>query len=237
MQPAGFQQKGRLSPLGYTQGWGAKLSEVKLDQTQGTLVSTGLQTDMALQGNGMFEIDVDGKKAYTRDGAFQWSVNPNDLDNVYLTTKEGYYVQGTQGPLKVPENREIAIDDQGRVFSYLASDPSSTVPAGQLSVVRVIRPQYLEALGDNLFRVPDSVTNTQGQILQGLATTDDFEGISGGRELAGKISVRQGSLEQSNVNLSDEMTELLMVQRAYQLSSRAVTSSDTMMGLANNLRG
>jgi flagellar basal-body rod protein FlgG len=86
----------------------------------------------------------------------------------------------------------------------------------------------LQQIGESLYSLPEGLNNANGQILQNVNT---------GSILESPVAIRQGFLEQSNVNLADEMTELIMVQREYQLSARAVTSSDTMMNLANNIRG
>ncbi|MNT74198.1 Flagellar basal-body rod protein FlgG [compost metagenome] len=97
-------------------------------------------------------------------------------------------------------------------------------------MVRALRPQFLQQVGDNLFTLPASVAATQQEV------DSIVQPLAAGSDLEKPIAIRQGFVEQSNVNLADEMTELMMVQRAFQLSSRALTSSDTMMGLANNLR-
>jgi flagellar basal-body rod protein FlgG len=238
-QPKGFQKEGRLSPLGFNQGWGAKLSQVQLTLDQGTLANSGVSTDLAIEGNALYEVSLNtvdaagnpvNKTLYTRDGNFSLSVNPADADNLYLQTKEGHFVNDVNGhPIKIPKDLQMVVDDKGNVTASNPKD-SGAVPIaiGQLKLVRIVRPQYLEQVGDNLYSLPNGTNNANGQILQD---------VNNGSNLENPVAVRQGYLEQSNVNLSDEMTELLMVQRAFQLSSRAVTSSDSMMNLANNLRG
>ncbi|WNQ11576.1 flagellar hook-basal body protein [Paenibacillus aurantius] len=230
-QPQSFQKEGRLSPLGYTQGWGAKLSQVQTDLSQGTLNPTGLDTDLALEGGALFELQTpDGETAYTRNGAFELTVNPNDPTNVYLATKDGNYIKGVDNlPIKVPAGMKMVVDEGGVVTAFRESDPASgSVPVGQLKLVRVIRPAYLQEVGDNLYTVPAGLNNPPGSIVRDVNPASPLEE---------KVAVRQGYLEQSNVSLSDEMTELLTVQRAFQLTSRAVSSSDMMMNMANNLRG
>ena len=239
-QPKGFQKDGRLSPLGLNQGWGAKLSQTQLDLSQGTLTSTGVPTDLAIEGNALYEVTMNTvdettgkpvpKTVYTRDGTFELAVNPADPDNVYLETKEGNFVNGTNGqPIRIPKNLKMFVDDKGNITAVNQADSGvAPLQVGQLKLVRIVRPQFMQQIGDNLYSLPDGVDNTKGQILQNVNT---------GSTLESPVAVRQGFLEQSNVNLADEMTELIMVQREYQLSARAVTSSDTMMNLANNLRG
>jgi flagellar basal-body rod protein FlgG len=238
-QPKGFQKDGRLSPLGFNQGWGAKLSQAQLNFSQGTLMATGISSDLAIEGNALYEVtmntvdEITGnpvvKTVYTRDGSFELAVNPADPDNLYLQTKEGHFVNGTNGRIRIPKDLKMSVDEKGNITAINPKDSGmAPVQVGQLKLVRVVRPQYLQQIGESLYSLPEGLNNANGQILQNVNT---------GSILESPVAIRQGSLEQSNVNLADEMTELIMVQREYQLSARAVTSSDTMMNLANNLRG
>lgn len=238
-QPQSFEKEGRLSPMGFNQGWGAKLSQVTTVFTQGTLSNTGVSTDIAIEGDGLFKVRVsDGdpdqpaSNLYTRDGSFSLAVMENDPDNVYLVAKGGQLVLDTEdNPIAIPNGDKLAVDEEGGIWSYNGSQPEEgSVYHGQLGLVRILRPQFLQQVGDNLFAIPATYAANQQDmeaIVQPLA--DDSE-------LEKPVAVRQGFLEQSNVNLTDEMTELLNVQRAFQLSSRALSSADTMMGLINNLR-
>jgi flagellar basal-body rod protein FlgG len=239
-QPPGFQKEGRLSPLGINQGWGAKLSQAQLNLAQGTLAATDVSSDLALEGNALYEVTMNtvdevtgnpvAKTVYTRNGSFQIAVNLNDPDNLYLETKEGNFVNDTKGqPIRFPKNLKMAVDDKGNVTAYNGNDRGiPPIQVGQLKLVRIVRPQYLQQIGENLFSLPGNLDNTNGQILQT---------VNPGSTVESPVAVRQGFLEQSNVNLADEMTELIMVQREYQLNARAVTSADSMMNMANNLRG
>jgi flagellar basal-body rod protein FlgG len=239
LQPKGFQKDGRLSPLGFNQGWGAKLSQVQINLAQGTLSASGITSDLAIEGNALYEatmktVDEAGnpinKTVYTRDGSFELAVNPVDAANLYLETKEGHFINGADGqPIRIPKDLKMVVDDKGNITAINPKNPDSGItPIGQLKLVRIVRPQYLQQIGENLFSLPNGLNNANGQILQDVNT---------GSILDSPVAVRQGYLEQSNVNLADEMTELIQVQREFQLSSRAITSSDTMMNLANNLRG
>jgi flagellar basal-body rod protein FlgG len=237
-QPRGFQQQGRLSPLGFNQGWGAKLTMAQLNLSQGALMSTGTETDVALEGGALFEISVrhldeNGQPVletgYTRDGSFQLAVQPQDPDFRYLTTKDGHMVMGTDDqPIRIPKEMKMVIDELGNVRAYPAGQSAGTsVPIGTLKLNRVIRPQYLEQIGENVYRLLPGVNNANGEVLQLL---------NQGSALEEKVAVRQGFLEKSNVNMGDEMTDLMTTQRAFQLSSRALQSAEQMMGMANNLR-
>lgn len=242
-QPAGFQKEGRLSPLGYNQGWGTKLVQAHLDLAQGTLKPSDNPLDVAIEGNGLFEVNSvtkDGNNAptthveYTRNGSFQLSPSADPANpDLFLTTKDGRYVMGTDNqPIRVPVNHHVKIEANGTVWASDDGDKGAAPSqVAQIKVVRVLRPQLLQQLGDNMYALPAGVNNPQ-DILQDITAPEALT-----NNQTDPISVRQGFLEQSNVSLSDEMTELLQIQKAFQLNSRAVSSSDTMMGLANNLRG
>lgn len=225
-QPEKFQLPGRMTPSGLQLGWGARLSQISSDFTQGPVENTQNSLDLMVQGDGMFEILVDGKPYWTKSGSFQLSVMPGN-QGLALTTKDGHYVSGLNGePIILPPNTQPKIDEQGNVVAY-SETGARPVQVGRIRVVQIERPQLLEAVGENLYTLKAGIE--KGQALR------DAAGLTVQEQ--GKLKVMQGYLEQSNVNLPDEMTELINVQRAFQLSSRAVTSSDSMMGLANNLRG
>ncbi|ALS24505.1 flagellar hook-basal body protein [Paenibacillus naphthalenovorans] len=241
-QPQGFQREGRLTPLGYNQGWGAKLFAAQLNLAQGSLQATDSPLDMAIEGSGLFEIstvvlDADNNPVqatrWTRNGSFQLSpsADPLDPDNMLLTTKDGHYVMGTDdNPIRIPINHRIQISPDGVIMAYNETEPGAApIEVGQIKLVRAVRPQLLQQLGDNLYSLPGNITPAQQEEILQTVTAANNE--------VDPITVRQGFLEQSNVNLSDEMTELISIQRAFQLNSRAISSSDQMMNLANSLRG
>ncbi|GAB7055731.1 MULTISPECIES: flagellar hook-basal body protein [Paenibacillus] len=241
-QPQGFQREGRLTPLGYNQGWGAKLVAAQLNLAQGSLQATDSPLDMAIEGSGLFEIstvvlDADNNPVqatrWTRNGSFQLSpsADPLDPDNMLLTTKDGHYVMGTDdNPIRIPINHRIQISPDGVIMAYNETEPGAApIEVGQIKLVRAVRPQLLQQLGDNLYSLPGNITPAQQEEILQTVTAANNE--------VDPITVRQGFLEQSNVNLSDEMTELISIQRAFQLNSRAISSSDQMMNLANSLRG
>ncbi|QHW32569.1 flagellar hook-basal body protein [Paenibacillus rhizovicinus] len=222
-QPEAFNQPGRLTPMGFNQGWGSRLTMVQPDLSQGPLQQTDQPFDVAIEGNALFQVQVDdaGHLGYTRGGSFQTSFTNNGIN--ILTTKEGYPVSSTSGqPIEIPpEMKAVSIDASGNVIG--TSPAGQIVQLGQLQLVQVDKPALLNQVSDNLFAIAD-----------GVATASVLHDVTASPE--SKIAVKQGYLEQSNVVLADEMTDLISVQRAYQLSARALTSSDTMMGLANNLR-
>ncbi|BBH23879.1 flagellar basal-body rod protein FlgG [Paenibacillus baekrokdamisoli] len=223
-QPSSFSQPGRLTPLGFNQGWGSRLTNIQPDLSQGPLQQTDQPYDIAIEGNALFEVitDAAGNRAYTRGGTFQTSFDSSG--NNILTTKDGYAVSSVDDQhIEIPpEVHAVRIDTAGHVLGELAS--GETVALGQLKMVQAVKPSLLSQVSDNLFTVADGVN--VAAVIQKVVPGDGTG-----------VTIRQGFLEQSNVNLTDEMTELISVQRAYQLSARALSSSDTMLGLANNLRG
>jgi len=217
-----FELAGRRTPPGFTQGWGAKLSAMMLDMTQGSLQDTGNPNDVAIEGNALFRVTMpDGSEAYTRQGAFQLVPLPSGARQ--LVTNDGNAVLDAQGGgIIVPAGLELTIRPDG---SMVAEGPVGTVPAelGRIGLVQVLKPELLSAIGDNFFGVAEGVNNAV--VVEPLP------------DRQADVAVRQGYTEQSNVNLTNEMAEVIMVQRAYQLNLRALTSSEQMMTMANNLRG
>lgn len=234
---------GRQSPLGFTIGTGARLSQIQINMAQGALKTTENPYDLAIEGNALFEIglrttDADGNQitrpAWTRNGAFHVSLIPGDDQHSMLTMSDGSPLIGTNNqPILIPNGRQISIDQQGNVISTQPNNPQGAAEiVGRIKMVRATRPQLLQSRGDNLYVLPDALSTPGqvGQVMEQLDLTLNKEGNA-------PVHIRQGFLESSNVDLAAEMTELIQVQRAFQLNARAITSSDTMMNLANTLRG
>ncbi|MBB6638119.1 flagellar hook-basal body protein [Cohnella thailandensis] len=226
-----FLLEGRRSPLGFTQGWGARVVAQTLDMTQGPLKATGLETDVAIEGNALFEVrsgmTIDSERAFTRQGAFQ--LMPTENGNRILVTNSGYPVVASNGTtdtfVNVPEGYKLVIADDGTITAT-SPDNLDSQQLGSLKLVEVLKPELLQAVADNMYGVPIDVN--AGDVVQTVtATPNRTDGVA----------IRQGSLEQSNVSLADEMADLVTVQRAYQLNARALTSADQMMQMATDLRG
>ncbi|WP_068777427.1 flagellar hook-basal body protein [Paenibacillus sp. FJAT-26967] len=242
-EPEGFRQNGRMTPLGLPQGWGSRLVGLQSNMKQGSLNQTDNPYDLAIEGDGLFEVTVPGSQepVWTRDGSFKLSVYEKvdpatgaRTKAMGLTTKDGYFVKDAANnePIQIAinpadptlQNTRVRIDELGRVYVRNQSDPSDAGRmAGQIKLVKVVAPQLLTEADGNYFRIPPNIA--QNTVITPVNTTADG------------VAVKQGFIEKSNVSLQDEMTELIMVQRAFQLNSRAISSADTMMGLANNLRG
>lgn len=223
-QEPGMGRSGRATPLGINVGYGSKMTSVSRNYAQGPIKDTGVDTDLAIQGNGLFAVEANGQKAWTREGDFQVHPDPKDPKLAYLVTNQGYYVlDKNDAPITVPAGSKLQIDGNGNIKATVGSTTANLGQAIQL--VSPKRPDALEQRADNLFVLTAGAV--EGDVLANNDTLPPNQ----------KASLRQGALEQSNVDLTTEMTEMLQVQRAYQLAARALTSSDTMTNLANNLRG
>ncbi|HEX7058116.1 MAG TPA: flagellar hook-basal body protein [Bacilli bacterium] len=232
-QPNPYMLAGRKTPLGLPIEWGVKNGEIRLDLTQGALRETGNPLDLALEGNALFEVETNQldenglpRRAWTRNGAFRMTPMEFDPDSMQLTTADGYVVMGIDdAPIIAPRGYSITVSPQGEVIAT-SKDGSDVVDIRAIKIMTIVGPHLLVDVGDNLYGVKG------GDVAAALQPTD-FALLDAQTE---PIAVRQGFLEASNVDIAAEMTDLLQVQRAFQLGSRALSSADTMMNLANNLR-
>lgn len=216
---------GRLTPDGVRVGAGARLGSINNNFAVGTIVETGRALDVALQEkNHLFQIQVNENgvtnRLYTRDGAFY--LQPLEYsNNVMLVTKDGHPVLGDNGSIVLQDGfDEINIQSDG---SILVSRDEQTELAGRLSIVEAVYPELLEAAGENAFRL--SNLDELGYTLDNVMN-----------QVNGDNMVKNGALEHSNVDMSKEMTDLLMTQRSYQFNARTLSMGDQMMGLINQLR-
>lgn len=217
----------RNTPLGIRMSSGAGLAQTKLNLTQGALKNTDRMLDFALAKEDQFftvQVTENGQTntQFTRNGVFYLSpINNNEL---MLVTAEGHPVlDSNEQPIVLPENvKNIKLQPEGVILAELNNDQAI---ARELGMAQVIRPQMLEARPGSLFALPPAnIANQQDVVgfIQGAARQD--------------INLRQGMLEQSNVDLASEMTEMTLMQRSYQFNARSVQFADQMMGLVNGLK-
>ena len=192
-------------------GHGVMVAGITKDFLPGSVQTTDRLLDVTIQGEGFFALEaVNGETVYTRNGSFELSVEDG---GVYLVNGSGLYVLNAGGGrIRVPDNTEtITFSQQGEIV-FTAGDEETAV-----------------MLGVYTFR------NLMG--LQSIGDSNYAETVSSGeRRTAGDATIRQGTLEMSNVRLADEMTRMIRTQRVFQLSSRALTTADEMEGIANNMR-
>jgi len=196
---------GNILPVGIELGSGVKTVGTPRSMTQGTLSQTGNDLDLAITGEGFFKIQMpDGTFQYTRDGTFQ-------MDNQgRIVTAQGNPVQPT---ITIPNNASgITVNAQGQVSVTLPGSTTSQI-LGQLALTRFINKAGLQPVGNNQF----TDTPSSGAPQDGLASAEGYGTIT------------QGSLEQANVDVVSEMSDLIAAQRAYEMNAKVVSAADQMM--------
>lgn len=212
--------------LGIRQGTGAMLNS-SLVFTQGNIKQTSRELDIAFTlPNQFLQIDVNGEINYTRDGALYLSPTNDGTNQLLLTASDGSPVlDENQNPIRFNDDfQKIVISNDGTI-STVQNDQTEAPQEFQLGVVQVDRPQMLIQNGNNRYGLKDLGDIPLNEVLTFL------EG-----ELRGDVAMEQGALEMSNVDLSKEMTDLLISQRSYQMNAKSVTLGDQMLGLINGVR-
>ncbi len=210
-----LENEGRPVPIEI--GHGVMISATLRDFTTGNLQQTENKTDLAINGNHFFKvIDNNGNTRYTKDGSFKLATT---AEGAQLVTSDGYYVQSLDGNVVLGENvSEISVDSKG--FVKVKRDGLQDYEdIGQLSLSKFVNPAGLEALGKNLFKE----TGASGVAIEGLQEGDQTQ-------------VMQGFVENSNVQIVDEMINLITAQRAYEINSKSIQTADSMLEIANNLK-
>lgn len=202
---------GTVVPTGIQIGYGVKTGATSRVMSQGSLANTEKELDLAIRGEGFFEISLpSGQTAYTRDGSFELDADGR------LVTLDGYEVQPG---ITIPENaRSITINRQGSV--QVVTDTNATPQdVGQVQLTRFVNKSGLQAIGDNLFlETPSSGSPTQG--------TPSQDGLG---------DILQKFLESANVNAVSELSDLIAAQRAYEMNARVISASDEMMSSTTNI--
>lgn len=196
--------------VGLNLGTGVQIQGTSRIQTQGNLSPTGNPLDIALDGDGFFQVELPGggQPGYTRAGNFTLS---NDGT---LITAQGYPVQP---PIQVPPGAQaVTIAPDGTV-SALVPGQAEPTQLGQLQVASFVNPAGLRAIGDNF--LVETAASGPAQI--GIAGQD------------GRGQIRQAMLESSNVNVVEELVEMIETQRAYEINSKMVSAVDEMLRNAN----
>lgn len=203
-------------------GIGTKVSGIFRNMAQGAIQPTGRPTDLAIDGDGFFVVSVGpNQSAYTRDGSFTLDANGN------LVTADGYKVLNTDGkPVAIPKEQpnpdgkmqkvlSFNISKEGKV-SYLLADGTKVDDAQTLKVAVFQNPEGLESLSGNLYGETANSGNAMYGVKYGL--------------------INQGAIEMSNVDLSEEFTEMIVTTRAFQASSKVITTSDELLQEIINLK-
>ncbi len=200
-------------PTGLQVGLGTRVAATQRVIAQGPLQTADNPTDVGIQGEGYFRVTLpDGSTGYTRDGSFK-------LDSQRrLVTTDGYLLAdgitfGENSPVD-----SIVIAGDGQVSETPAGGTQQNV--GQITLARFVNPAGLTAIGKNLFIVSEA----SGQAIESNPGTD------------GAGTLTQGTLEMSNVQIVEEMVNMIVSQRAYESNSKAITTSDSMLEIANGLK-
>lgn len=218
--------EGRVTPDGLRVGSGARLGSINTDLSIGSFTETGRSLDVALtEENTLFQIEVTENGAsetqYIRDGSFYLNPIANS-QSLMLTTKDGYPVLGENGSIVIADGFDsIDIQSNGQI---LVQRDNQTEIAGNLAIVEATRPRLLEAVGQNGFRLPnlEQLGYNLNEVIQDVNTADNL--------------LESQVLENSNVDIAKQMTDMIMTQRAYQFNARTISMSDQMNGLINTIR-
>jgi len=206
------QAQGVQVPTGIQVGLGTRLAAVQKVFTQGDFQVTGRDLDLVIEGDGFFQIALpSGETAYTRDGTFRIDGQGR------IVTSDGYTLQPE---LTVPaESKGISVGEDGTVTVTVAGQ-SEPQQIGQIQIVKFLNPAGLSSIGRNAL----------------LATAASGEPVTGTPGQDGLGTIRSGVLEMSNVSVVDEMVRMIVAQRAYEVNSKSIQTSDEMLNIANNLR-
>lgn len=199
-------------------GTGVRVSEVQMDNSQGSLLQTDKNTDLAIDGVGMFKvIDPNGNEAYTRAGTFKIDKNGTIVDSngnrLVILDQNGINVNNQNGNFV---EKDFIVDNKGN----LISDRYNGL---RIPIYKTIGSNSMKSIGNNLY-VPEVTVDGNGLEQQARVIE------------SGDADILQGFVENSNVDLGKEMADMIITQRAFQLNSSALKTADEMWQMANNLR-
>jgi len=213
IQNPGASTNGSAAPTSEIQiGHGTKPVSVLKIFSQGDVSPTDNPLDLAIDGEGFFKVQMpDGRITYTRDGTFKISADGR------LVTSDGYVLDPE---ISLPENTTgVNISSEGVISAQVVGETEPEV-LGQIELAKFVNPAGLKNIGRNLFEE----TGASGAPQYGTPDSDGF-----GRVL-------QGYIETSNVDVVQEMVNMIVAQRAYEINSKAIKTSEEMLTMANNLK-
>jgi flagellar basal-body rod protein FlgG len=213
IKPAGSStdQNTRV-PSGIQVGHGTRVADTQRIFSQGNLRLTENPLDLVIEGDGFFRVQLaDGSDVYSRDGSFTLD------ENGQIVTSDGYLLQPA---LTIPEDAtDVSVGKDGTVSVKIAGN-TDTQEVGQILLTDFINPAGLKAVGQNLF----TETTASGPPIE---STPGQDGLG---------QITNGYLESSNVSVVEEMVQLIIGQRAYEINSKVVQTCDEMLQTANNIR-
>jgi flagellar basal-body rod protein FlgG len=208
-QPGGLSSQDTQLPSGLMLGTGVRTVASQKIHSQGNLMQTNNNLDMAIEGRGYFQVlKPNGDLAYTRNGAFQKNSDGK------LVTASGYHVQPE---ITIPPNaRSLTVGIDG-VVTVTVPGTAAAQQIGQIQLADFVNPSGLQPIGENLFLE----TAASGTPVVGVASQNNMG------------SINQNSLEASNVNVVEEMVNMIETQRAYEMNSKAIQTMDQMLQFVN----
>lgn len=208
--------EGEGKPVNLEVGHGVMPAATVRSFTQGSFEQTNNNLDFAINGQGFFVVrDTNDNLFYTKDGSLKLSIEDGEAR---IATADGYYVQSDIGDIELGRDiSDIFVSPDG-VVSVKRTDTEEIEEIATLSVVKFPNPAGLESVGKNLLKQ----TTASGEYVE------SFQGDAG--------EILQGFLETSNVQVVEEMIKLITAQRAYEVNSKSIQTSDEMLQMANNLR-
>lgn len=208
---------GEGRPVPIEIGHGVMTAATLRDFETGNMQNTEGDLDFAINGEHFFKvIDQNGNERYTKDGSFKIATTD---EGPKLVTSDGYYVQGTDGDIILGENvTEINVDGKGNI-QVKRNGAEEYEDIGTFTLVKFVNPAGLESVGKNLYME----TSASGVPVEGLEDGD-------------KTEVWQGFIENSNVQVVDEMINLITAERAYEMNSKSIQTADRMLEIANGLK-
>jgi flagellar basal-body rod protein FlgG len=211
-RPGGELSDGNRTPVGIEIGLGTRVVANTRSFAQGSLEQTGNETDVAIEGEGFFQVRMpSGDVGYTRNGAFK--VN----DQGYLTSTQGYLVEPS---LSIPDDANNFVVSESGEVTCTRPGSSEAIVLGQFELARFVNPAGLISQGGNIYL--ESMAS--GSPILGQPTEENFG------------TLKNQYVEGSNVQMVEEMVNMIVAQRAYEISSKSITTSDEMLQTANQLK-
>ncbi|MBQ1784926.1 MAG: flagellar basal-body rod protein FlgG [Gammaproteobacteria bacterium] len=209
-QPGGQSSQNTRLPSGLMLGAGTKVVASQKIHTQGNLITTDNSMDWTIQGRGFFQVQMpDGTVAYTRNG--QFTLNE---EGQLVTSGAGYLVQPQVDV--PPDAQSLTVSTDGQVSVQQPGQAAATI-IGNITTVDFVNPSGLMPIGENLF----TETGASGAATEG---TPGLDGLG---------TIRQGALETSNVNVTEELVNLIQAQRVYEMNAKVISAVDQMLSYVN----
>lgn len=214
---------GVVKPVNAQVGLGVRNAAITSEFTQGAFQTSESTTSFAISGEGFFAVEDNGNVYYTRNGDFHFAMGGNG--NMVLCTSDGCPVLSTTGQqIQIPANyiaSKVQVNADGQLTYPDADNNQQPIPGMTIGLFQFQNPSGLYKVGGTMYQATDS---------SGVPINENTN------PNVTKSEIYQGYLESSNVQVADEMVNLIIAQRAYELNSKVITTSDSMLQVANDLK-